>query len=186
MRHVLSAYVNYVIAYHLPCPQSICSKRDIRKYPAFLKNYKIELTEQRYLFKVLRDTCKFFAKRSNANEDCTIEPLNRAAIDTGISCRFPYNVVGIVSGRSGMALNHGLFCHLGLIDSDFEGKIKVILFNFEKKPYIIRKFDRIAQIRFEKLEPYDLVDIENVLRFQARASQTPRVRGNGSFGSTGP
>lgn len=47
--------------------------------------------------------------------------------------------------RSGMA-SAGVVAHLGLIDADYPGEIKVILHNMSTKNFVIAKGDRIAQI----------------------------------------
>ena len=46
-------------------PSEYLCKTGHQKVSCFSEKNKIELTVQRYLFKVLRDTCKFFAESPN-------------------------------------------------------------------------------------------------------------------------
>jgi len=50
-----------------------------------------------------------------------------------------------VRPRSGMTMK-GIVAHLGTIDPDYKGEIKVILENRTGEKYLVQKGDRIAQI----------------------------------------
>ena len=83
-----------------------------------------------------------------------------------------------VRPRSGLAAKWGIgiLNSPGTIDADYRGEIKVILFNFSKKPFRINKGDRIAQLVFSKVTKV-------VLKEQKQLSKTKR--GSGGFGHTG-
>jgi dUTP pyrophosphatase len=64
----------------------------------------------------------------------------------------------------------------GIIDQDFTGEIKVILFNSGKEDFIVKKGDRIAQLVFSQV--FQAI-------FQKSEEMPETVRGDGGFGSTG-
>jgi dUTP pyrophosphatase len=78
--------------------------------------------------------------------------------------------------RSGLAYKHGLDVFAGVIDSGYRGDIGVILFNSQYNSYNISKGDRIAQILIQKVEDFDLVEVDNL---------DDSERGIGGFGSSG-
>ena len=64
-----------------------------------------------------------------------------------------------------------------MIDSDYRGEVKVLLFNQSPDvAFQVNEGDRIAQLIIEKYTPTQLVEVETL-------SET--VRGEGGFGSTG-
>ena len=65
----------------------------------------------------------------------------------------------------------------GVIDSDYRGEVKVLLFNFSDDEFVVNVGDRIAQMIIEKIAETKLEKIKT----QHSASQ----RGEGGFGSTG-
>ena len=64
----------------------------------------------------------------------------------------------------------------GVIDSGYRGDIGVILYNSRMDHYQVKKGDRIAQIVFQKVEGFDLVEVKDLDGTQ---------RGEGGFGSSG-
>lgn len=99
-------------------------------------------------------------------------------IDTGIAVEMPKGLEAQVRPRSGLAAKYGIgvLNSPGTIDADYRGEIKVILFNFSKKDFQIKKGDRIAQLVFAKI-------IRVKLSQSAHLSKTKR--GQGGFGHTG-
>ena len=99
-------------------------------------------------------------------------------ISTGVRVAIPYGYEGQVRPRSGLALKHGvgLLNSPGTIDSDYRGVIGVILFNFSKVPFSVKRGDRIAQLVISKVERVSFV-ISKELDITER--------NNKGFGSTG-
>ena len=110
--------------------------------------------------------------------DTVIQPGEFQGIPTGISLEIPSSIEAQVRPRSGLALNHGIgiLNSPGTIDSDYRGEVVVILFNLYKKPFVIKKNDRIAQIVFSKLAKVELRKAKKL---------SPTKRGKGGFGHTG-
>lgn len=91
-------------------------------------------------------------------------------VPTGVELVIPNNMVGLVTSRSGLALNKGLVVlnAPGVIDADFKDEIHIILHNVSKVPQSILAGDRIAQIL--------------IVKHEAKGGTKTR---NGGFGSTG-
>ena len=85
-----------------------------------------------------------------------IPPNSRTLIDTGIKLEIPNGFYGRIAARSSLALKYGIDVGGGVIDSDYRGKIKVLLFNHSNKIFKFNKYDRIAQIIFTKIGDFDL------------------------------
>ena len=111
-----------------------------------------------------------------SNEDCIIEPDNRWLVSTGISVVLPEGVYGRVAPRSGLSVKHGIQVGAGVIDPDYTGEVRVILFNQGNKNFEIKKGDRIAQLILERCETPPVVEINTI---------EATKRGSGGFGSTG-
>ena len=111
-------------------------------------------------------------------EGYVILPQHRVVVSTGIQIALPDGVYGRIAPRSGLAVKHGLDVGAGVVDPDYTGELKVVLFNHDpKQTFIIRPGYRIAQL---VLESYVVADVEMV------GSIDPTTeRGAGGFGSTG-
>jgi dUTP pyrophosphatase len=107
---------------------------------------------------------------------CTIQPNTRGLVGTGIAIALPLNVYGRVAPRSGLAVKHGIQVGAGVIDPDYTGEVKVVLFNQSDKEFEIKKGDRIAQLVLERCETPIVREIETL---------EETARGAGGFGSTG-
>lgn len=97
-------------------------------------------------------------------------------IKTGISLDIPKGYVGLVWPRSGLAYKYGLDVFAGVIDSGYRGDVGVILFNSQYSDYHIEAGDRIAQIVLQKVEDFELVEVDDL---------DDTLRGDGGFGSSG-
>lgn len=109
--------------------------------------------------------------------ETVIEPHDSALISTGIYIQIPPDHVGLICPRSGLALNYKITVlnSPGVIDSDYRGEIKVLLFNHCESAYKILANDRIAQLLILSVTPATFREVENL---------SPTERGEGGFGST--
>lgn len=100
-----------------------------------------------------------------------------ARIPTGIALEIPNGYCGVVYSRSSTVCK-GLIITPLLIDSDYRGEIFIVVSRpfFGAEKYEIKKGDRIAQLRIEKVEAIDFEEVKTL-------SETSR--GVGAFGSTG-
>lgn len=108
----------------------------------------------------------------------TLEPGRVEAVPTGIKVEIPPGHEGQVRARSGLARQHsiGLPNAPGTIDADYRGEVLVLLLNWGREPYTIRRGDRIAQL---VLAPVARARIE------IADALTATARGEGGFGHTG-
>jgi dUTP pyrophosphatase len=115
---------------------------------------------------------------ANVKEDTIILPNEIRLIPTGISISLPDGYEAQIRPRSGLALKHGisLVNTPGTIDSDYRGEINLILINFGKEPFTVRRGDRIAQMVINKVEIPEVIEVEEL---------DSTERGEGGFGSTG-
>ena len=110
-----------------------------------------------------------------ATETAVVPPQGLTLIDTGISAKFPPSTYGRIASRSILALKHNIETKGGVIDPDYTGSIKVILYNFGDSPFEIKRGDRIAQLIVESYTHANIQEINEL-------PQTKRAE-NG-FGST--
>jgi dUTP pyrophosphatase len=113
-----------------------------------------------------------------ATERVSIPPGGRRLIGTGIAIALPEGVAGLVTPRSGLAIEPGLTLlnAPGLIDPNYRGEIKVILQNCGDGRYTVEIGDRIAQLL---LVPYLAPELQVVGELDATD------RGADGFGSSG-
>lgn len=83
---------------------------------------------------------------------------------------------GRIAPRSGLASKHFIDTGAGVIDADYRGPVKVLLFNHADADYEIKEGDRVAQLVLERIVTPDVVEVEEL---------EESVRGVGGFGSTG-
>lgn len=113
-----------------------------------------------------------------SSEEGVIPGHGQGMIATDISVIVPEGTYGRVAPRSGLAAKHGISTGAGVIDADYRGEVKIILFNHSDKDFKIEKGDRIAQLVLEKIVNAEIKQIT-----AEELSSTDR--GEGGFGSTG-
>jgi dUTP pyrophosphatase len=113
-----------------------------------------------------------------ATERVSIPQEGRRLVGTGIAVALREGVAGLVTPRSGLAIEHGLTLlnAPGLIDPNYRGEIKVILHNTSERRYTVEIGDRVAQLL---LVPYWAPELEVV------EALPETERGAGGFGSSG-
>ncbi|MBQ7331296.1 MAG: dUTP diphosphatase [Oscillospiraceae bacterium] len=111
-------------------------------------------------------------------EEITIAPGETAWIGTGLSLEVPKGCAGLVYARSSLGAKRGLAPanKVGVIDSDYRGEVRVVLFNHSAKAQTVAPGERIAQLLITPVVTPPYVEAEEL-------SSTDR--GAGGFGSTG-
>lgn len=110
-----------------------------------------------------------------ALEDTIIIGNSSEVIRTGVNIKIPEGFFGLLTHRSSLAFNLSCISSLGIIDSDFEGEIRVKMFCLGEEGAIIQKGTRIAQL---VILPY----------CHGASIGIPvggAIRSSGGFGSTG-
>ncbi|KAM4602559.1 deoxyuridine 5'-triphosphate nucleotidohydrolase, mitochondrial [Polymixia lowei] len=108
--------------------------------------------------------------------DYSIGPMDKAIVKTDIQIAVPSGYYGRVAPRSGLAAKHFIDVGAGVVDEDYRGNVGVVLFNFSKETFEVKKGDRVAQLVCERICYPDLVELETLDETE---------RGAGGFGSTG-
>ena len=112
------------------------------------------------------------------DSEITLKPGERKLIPTGISVALPNNLEIQIRPRSGLAYKNGISVvnTPGTIDADYRGEIKVLLINLGQENFMIKKFQRIAQMIICPIIKAKLIE----------TNELPNtIRGTGGFGSTG-
>ena len=113
----------------------------------------------------------------HAAESHVILPGRRAVIATGLAIELPPGVYGRVAPRSGLAVKSGIQVGAGVIDPDYTGEVKVVLFNQGGgAPCVVKPGYRIAQLVLERFEVHETEEVGEL---------GVTERGEGGFGSTG-
>lgn len=142
--------------------------------------------------KIVADDPMFVPKYQTAGSACVdlianLKELERGIIqlpyratvlvDCGFSMELPYGYKATVSARSGLAAKGLVVVNApGQIDSDYRGRVKVILGNVGKEIIVINHGDRIAQMAIEPVYTFDWLVSETL---------SDTERGANGFGSTG-
>ena len=109
-------------------------------------------------------------------ETCLIPANGKGVVSTDIGIELPANTCGIIMSRSGLCLNKSITVFSGVVDSDYTGSIKLIIFNYGKEDFLVEKGMRIAQLIIQNIvDPY-LIEVSEL---------ECTLRGSRGFGSTG-
>jgi deoxyuridine 5'-triphosphate nucleotidohydrolase len=97
-------------------------------------------------------------------------------ITTGISITIPKGTYARIAPRSGLAVKNMIGIGAGVIDADYRGEVKVLLFNHGTQPFFIKDGDRIAQMILEKYSKAKIEETKDLIE---------TTRGTKGFGSSG-
>jgi dUTP pyrophosphatase len=116
--------------------------------------------------------------RADIDGEIILNPGDIKFIPTGLMISIPYGYEGQIRPRSGLALRHGIGMvnSPGTIDPDYRGEVGIILINWGKKPFKIKRGDRIAQLLITKVYRANLIETDTL---------DITERGTGGFGHTG-
>ena len=81
-----------------------------------------------------------------ASQNCVIPAHGKGLVSIGISIQFPKGLYARIAPRSGLAMKKYIDAGAGVIDSDYRGKIKVVLFKHGDQDFGVNMGDRIAQL----------------------------------------
>jgi len=112
------------------------------------------------------------------NKPVHLMPQKSELIPTGLSIAIPNDTEVQIRPRSGLAAknNISVLNTPGTVDSDYRGEIKVILYNYGDKEFVINNEDRIAQMVIVPIIKATFEEVQDL---------PETIRGEGGFGSTG-
>ena len=109
----------------------------------------------------------------------TLEPNGWQLVGTGIAIHLAdAGYAALILPRSGLGHKHGIVLGnlVGLIDSDYQGELKVSAWNRSDVPFVLQPMERLAQLV--------IVPVVQA-RFNIVNEFPPSERGEGGYGSTG-
>jgi dUTP pyrophosphatase len=118
--------------------------------------------------------------RACLKEQIDIQPGETVLVGSGIAINIKDpNIVGIIVPRSGLGIKKGIVLAntMGVIDSDYQGEIKIGLFNRSQNQYLVKPGERICQMLFM---PVIIATLKLVQEFS-----NATYRGSGGLGHTG-
>ena len=111
-----------------------------------------------------------------ASKSSKVPARSKCLVPTGLRIALPEGHVGLIWPRSGLAVKRSIDCGAGVIDAQYRGEIKVLLFNHSDEDFSIEPGDRIAQLLIQKVESIQFHPVDNLDNTR---------RNEGGFGSTG-
>jgi len=131
----------------------------------------------------VKGTSKSAAFDLHSSENVMIEPRSRQLVCTGLKLDdCPDDTYLRIAPRSSLAVK-GIDVGAGVVDSDYRGKVKVLVINTTDEVYQVCVHDRIAQLIPEALTPNTYCTIVG----EENSTDDPflrETRGEGGFGST--
>ncbi|RVD88823.1 uncharacterized protein DFL_002996 [Arthrobotrys flagrans] len=111
-----------------------------------------------------------------ASGDTVVPKGGKVLVETGLSMAVPDGCYGRIAPRSGLASKNFIDTGAGVIDADYRGPVKILLFNHSDVDFEIKEGDRVAQLILERIYTPEIAVVENL---------EESVRGAGGFGSSG-
>lgn len=108
--------------------------------------------------------------------DYVVKAMDKEMVRTDLQIALPSGCYGRIAPRSGLAWKHSIDVGAGVVDEDYRGPVNVILFNFGRVDFEIKRGDRIAQLICEKIQQTDIEEVQDLNETE---------RGANGFGSTG-
>ncbi len=116
----------------------------------------------------------------SSSEFTTIPACSFGLVSTDLAMIVPAGNYGRLAPRSGLASRKGIDVGGGVIDSDYRGHVRVLLFNHSDVDFVIQQGDRIAQIIIVNISVPDIIELDG-----KRFNEDRTGRGANGFGSTG-
>uniref|UniRef100_A0A8C6DRJ3 Deoxyuridine 5'-triphosphate nucleotidohydrolase n=1 Tax=Moschus moschiferus TaxID=68415 RepID=A0A8C6DRJ3_MOSMO len=100
----------------------------------------------------------------------------QSPLKTNMQRALPSGCYGTVVPHSGLAAKHFRVVGVGVLDEDYRGSIGVVLSNFDKERFEVKKGDQTAQLICEQIFYPEIEDVQILDNTE---------RDSGGFGSTG-
>ena len=113
--------------------------------------------------------------------DYVVPPMGREVIETDLQIHLPAGCYGRIAPRSGLAAQHFIDVGAGVVDSDYTGNVKIVLFNFGEERFYVHPGDRVAQLICEKIEYPTLEEVPWTSQLREQ-SHVESERGSNGFG----
>ncbi|XP_007449502.1 PREDICTED: deoxyuridine 5'-triphosphate nucleotidohydrolase, mitochondrial-like, partial [Lipotes vexillifer] len=97
-------------------------------------------------------------------------------LKTDIQIALPSGCYGRVAARAGLAAKHFIDVGASVINEDYRGNVGIVLFNFGKEKFEVKKCDRIAHLICDRIFYPEIEEVQVL---------DDTERGSGGFASTG-
>ena len=116
--------------------------------------------------------------RAAVKETLVLHPGEIGFVPAGLALSVPPGYEAQIRPRSGLALRHGIGMvnAPGTIDSDYRGEVGLVMINWGREPFAIRRGDRIAQMVFARTFRAQIEEVRDL---------DSTERGMGGFGHSG-
>ncbi len=111
-----------------------------------------------------------------ASEAGVVAAGGKALVPTGLAIKCPPGTYGRIAPRSGLAVKNMIGVGAGVVDADYRGEVRVVLFNHGPEPFAYKEGDRVAQLVLERIYTPPVEEVDDL---------DATERGAGGFGSTG-
>ena len=91
--------------------------------------------------------------------DAVVSVNDKAIVSTDIAGATPDGTYGRIAPRSGLEVKHHL---AGVIDADYRGNVRVVMFNHGQLDFHVSKGERIAQLLLERIASPPVVAVESL------------------------
>jgi dUTP pyrophosphatase len=113
----------------------------------------------------------------NRHNKILVPPHSTQLIRTGWNVEPPPGYILMICSRSGLAKNSIFVANApGIVDSDYRGEVRVLLFNGSFSSYYVQHDDRVAQMLVVPIMPSSVAEVTEL---------STTERGEAGFGSTG-
>ena len=125
-------------------------------------------------------------KESDGKWQISIPVGKVAVIDSGLKTSFSQDIVLEVCNKSGIGRNKRVIPACGIIDSSYQGPLKICVLNVSDKEQTFPCGSKFIQLVPKKIDinPYEILD-ENDISVEDFYDGIKTERGEGGFGSTG-
>ena len=111
-----------------------------------------------------------------STKEYEVSPYDKMLIDMRIVMQISVGYYGQITLHLGQVYHHFLDIGARVVNPDYTGSLKVLIYNFDKQPYIVKPGNKIVQVIFEKIAQPILAEVNQV---------TEQARGDKSSGSMG-
>ncbi|CAJ2501113.1 Uu.00g039660.m01.CDS01 [Anthostomella pinea] len=94
-----------------------------------------------------------------ASNETVVPARGKVLVDTDIAIAVPAGTYGRIAPRSGLASKNFIDTGAGVIDADYRGQVKVLLFNHGETDFAISEGDRVAQLIIERIYTPEILEV---------------------------
>ncbi|XP_042459570.1 probable deoxyuridine 5'-triphosphate nucleotidohydrolase [Zingiber officinale] len=104
-----------------------------------------------------------------------IEASECEMVPTSLAFVIPDGYYGRIAPQSGAARHKGIQIGAGVVDNDFRGEVKILVFNMTYGNLVLNKGEAIVRLILERISTLEVIQVVDLLK---------TIRGDNGFGST--